>query len=85
MALKVKVSFKGLPETDAYVAITSVTLGAAENPRLFFSFAYQVEKGSQQFDFGSSECLYDLLGADAYAQAYEHLKAQPEFAGATDC
>lgn len=31
------------------------------------------------------DCPYDLTGANPLAQAYEHLKTQPEFAGANDC
>jgi hypothetical protein len=30
-------------------------------------------------------CNYDLSGVNPIAQAYEHLKTLPDFAGATDC
>ena len=85
MALAKVLSYKGLPQSEAYIAVSSLTLGKAEDARMTFSYSYHAVKGSQAFDFGSGECVYDLTGADAYAQAYEHLKTLPEFANATDC
>ncbi len=33
----------------------------------------------------SHNCVHALDGGNAIAQAYDHLKTLPEFAGATDC
>lgn len=85
MALTKFLSYKSLPESPVYVAISSLTLGKAETARMTFGYSYQVDKDSPSFDFGSAECSYDLSGGDAYQQAYEHLKTLPGFAGATDC
>ena len=66
----------------AYIKVRSVNFSkAAAQANVNFSIAKDGQHlATKQYDF-----LVDLAGNNAIAQAYEHLKTVPEFAGAIDC
>jgi len=47
--------------------------------------SYKDNSGLPHFAGVVASCAYALDGANPIAQAYEHLKTLPEFAGAIDC
>jgi hypothetical protein len=47
--------------------------------------SYKDNSGLPHFADAAAGCAYTLDGANPIAQAYEHLKTLPEFAGAIDC
>ena len=84
MALKkTVVTAHGLTVADAYHRVESVQLPSKNEMQFVVrSYADQSKPFFAEKSFG---CAYDLIGANPIAQAYNHLKTLPEFAGATDC
>jgi hypothetical protein len=84
MALKKTITTNhGINVIDAYHRVGSVRLQGKS--QITFN-VYVYADPTKQFISESLEVApYDLTGANPLAQAYEHLKTLPEFAGATDC
>ena len=84
MALRKTVTtVHGLTCTDAYHRVENLTLTQKDQVSFFVrSYANTANKPFNETVIYSP---YDLDGANPLAQAYQHLKTQPEFAGATDC
>lgn len=47
--------------------------------------SYKDASGLPFFEERVLQFAYDLNGSNPFAQAYDHLKTQPEFDGAVDC
>lgn len=85
MALKKTVTTEqGFEAVDAYHQVEGVRL----NGKTDMSFqvrSYKNNSGVQAFADVAYDAAYDIEGKNPIAQAYEHLKTLPEFAGAIDC
>jgi hypothetical protein len=66
-------------EMNAYIKVENIS-GTKEEASANVSFS----DGSKQF-LKTYKFPVDLGGANFIAQAYQHFKTLPEFAGATDC
>ena len=67
---------------NAYFKIYEIS-GSKE--KINFSVAISAQKDGEQLETGFYSFTPALEGSNFIAQAYEHLKTLPEFAGATDC
>jgi len=65
--------------SDCYVKVESIS-GGKDKLVALVSFTSEKIKGKKSYEFSPS-----LDGRNFIAQAYEHIKTLPEFAGATDC
>jgi hypothetical protein len=84
MALKKNAnSIYGIAVDSAYHRVESVAIQGKD--KIYFSLKSYASVENQPFAEKSYSCEYALEGANPIAQAYEHLKTLPEFAGATDC
>jgi len=84
MALKKSsTTFYGHQVENAYIRVEALRL----NKKDFMSFnvKFYVDVQHKPFEERAFHCDYDISGANPIAQAYQHLKTLPEFAGATDC
>jgi len=85
MALKKTVTTEqGFEAVDAYHRVEGVRL----NGKTSMSYqvrSYKDDSGVQAFADAVHACAYDLAGKNPIAQAYDHAKTLPEFAGAVDC
>jgi hypothetical protein len=52
---------------------------------VYFDVTFLTQKDGQKIGSEIYQFTPDLSGANFIAQAYEHLKTLPEFAGAEDC
>lgn len=84
MALKKTVTtVYGVTVADAYHRVEAVQL-LSKNEMQFVARSY-ADQSKPFFAEKLFGCAYDLTGANPIEQAYNHLKTQPEFSGATDC
>tara|TARA_R110000868_G_scaffold63184_2_gene190437 strand:- start:113 stop:370 length:258 start_codon:yes stop_codon:yes gene_type:complete len=85
MALKKTVlTTHGFDAVDAYHRVEGVRLNGKTS--LFFQVrSYKDDSGVPAFADASYDAAYSINGANPIAQAYEHLKTLPAFAGAIDC
>jgi|DEB0MinimDraft_10_1074344.scaffolds.fasta_scaffold17179_1 hypothetical protein len=84
MALQLTVETQhGFNATDAYHRVENVAL-KSKSVIEFDVLSYKDSGSSAAFDAKSFLCDYNLSGSNPIAQAYEHIKTLPEFAGATD-
>jgi hypothetical protein len=85
MALKKTViTEQGFEAVDAYHRVEGVRL----NGKTSMSFqvrSYKDNSGVQAFADASYDAAYSINGLNPIAQAYAHIKTQPEFAGAINC
>jgi|688.fasta_scaffold2421101_1 hypothetical protein len=84
MAVKKRIHLiSGIEVENCYIRVDTVTIFQKENCSVVVNFYFDKAKAAvKQTSF---DCKYDLSGANPIAQAYEHLKTLPEFAGAVDC
>jgi hypothetical protein len=75
---------QGFTATNAYHRIEAVRL-SGKTQMQFNVYSHINAATIPFFAEGLFDCAYDLDGANPIAQAYEHLKTLPEFAGAVDC
>jgi hypothetical protein len=84
MAIKKQVdTVHGFSVNDAYHRVENVTIIGKQ--KMAFSVKVYKDIEKQAFSEVSFNCAYDLSGSNPIAQAYNHLKTLPEFAGAVDC
>jgi len=84
MAIKKSVdTVHGYLVNDAYHRVENVRL--VNKKFMSFSLKSYVSEQYPNFNETMIHCDYDIAGKNPIAQAYEHLKTLPEFAGATDC
>lgn len=84
MALqKTMITPQGFTAVDAYITCENIRLLGKE--LIEFHINYCKEKGAISFNNEYRTGTYNLDGSNPIKQAYEHLKALPEFAGAVDC
>lgn len=85
MALKKTVTTEqGFEAVNAYYRVEGVRL----NGKTSMSFqvrAYKDDSGLPAFADTAYGAEYDINGNNPISQAYAHIKALPEFSGATDC
>lgn len=85
MALKKTVTTPfGVEIVDAYHRVEGLSLDN-KTQITFHVRAYKDSSATIAVDSAHFTCAYDISGANPIAQAYEHAKQQPVFAGATDC
>lgn len=83
MAFNVDFNYKGIEVKTAYACVSSPVI--SENKKTQ-SFLVLFSVGdSEPFSCAEYSSPYDLEGANPFVQAYEYLKALPEFEGAVDC
>lgn len=84
MAIKKTVeTLQGVQVANAYHRVESVSLRGKDGIHFILrSYADTSKPSFQEMGFLSA---YDMTGKNPIAQAYEHLKSLPDFAGATDC
>jgi len=87
MALKMTITKKSnfgddVIFTDCYIRVITVSGG---KDRVLIDYGFFREKAG--FSVGGGNCWFvpDMSGPNFIAQAYNHLKTLPEFAGAVDC
>jgi hypothetical protein len=73
----------GIKLTNAYCRVDNVVIN--EKTKMAFLLKTYADKNAKEIHTQMFQCAYILVGANPIAQAYEHLKTLPEFAGATDC
>lgn len=84
MALAKTVStVHGFQAVNAYHRVESVRLES--KTAMSFHIRSYTAPDKPFFTESVLSCAYDIAGDNPIAQAYEHLKTLPEFAGATDC
>jgi hypothetical protein len=84
MALKkTAITPQGFTASEAYHRVEGIQL--SKDKITFQVRSYKDNSGLPHFADSAFECAYDIAGSNPIAQAYEHLKTLPEFAGATDC
>ena len=83
MALKQNTETQyGFVVNDAYIRVQTANVS---KDKMTFSVFLYADKEKPSFDSKVFSCAYEINGLNPIAQAYEHLKTLPEFAGATDC
>ena len=83
MALTKDISLlNGLAAPRSYIRVSSVQVSKQNGTAVVNFYA---EQNKEAFQNKSYAFAYDLENANPIAQAYEHLKTLPEFAGAEDC
>jgi hypothetical protein len=83
MALKKTIKFKGIEIKNAYIRVWKFEGSKSE---IFIGVGFYKDSESEIFDSKTFNITsYNLDGSNPIAQAYEHLKTLPEFAGAEDC
>jgi hypothetical protein len=85
MALKKTIiTEQGFEAVDAYHRVEGVRLNGKTS--MFFQVrSYKDDSGVPAFADASYDAAYSINGLNPIAQAYAHIKTQPEFAGAIDC
>jgi hypothetical protein len=84
MALKKTITTRqGIEVKDAYFRVVNVTLNGKTGMQ--FAVAFSKNADSPAVESTAYNCAYSIAGQNPIAQAYEHLKTLPEFAGAQDC
>jgi hypothetical protein len=85
MALKKTITTaQGFTADDAYFRVEEVKLSGKD--KIAFSVrGYKDDSGLPAFEDRPLTCDYDIEGKNPIAQAYDHVKTLPEFAGAVDC
>jgi hypothetical protein len=81
--LKTISTIHGFEVVNAYHRVEGISIESKNNIR-FYVRSYK-NTGLPFFDEKVVSAAYNLDGKNPIAQAYEHLKTLPEFAGATDC
>jgi hypothetical protein len=81
---KTTTTTQGFTANNAYFRVEEVKL-VNKNKIAFSIRGYKDNSGLPAFEDCSLSCDYDIEGKNPIAQAYNHLKTLPEFAGATDC
>ena len=84
MALLIDTTHKGIPVKDAYVTVVMPTV-SLDKSLVSFGVWYSADREHEHFHADTREAPYSLAHGDPFEQAYKHLKALPEFEGATDC
>jgi hypothetical protein len=74
---------QGIEIKNAYFRVVSVRINSKSG--MEYVVAFSKDARSPAVDSTAHDCVYQLDGDNPIAQAYEHLKTLPEFAGATDC
>ncbi len=83
MALKKDyVNENGLTCPNAYIRVDQIDLNKSGMTAMV---RWQKDSSAAWFDEKRYQAPYDLAGANAISQAYNHLKTLPEFQGAADC
>jgi hypothetical protein len=83
MALKSNVqAVSGVAVNDAYCRVVDVSVNKEQ---VTFTLQYCVDDKKVPFETNRFTALYQLQGANPYAQAYMYLKTLPDFTGAIDC
>lgn len=84
MALaKTVLTVHGFKAVNAYHRVESVKLES--KTAMSFHIRSYTATDKPFFEENVLSCAYEIDGNNPIAQAYEHLKTLPEFAGATDC
>jgi hypothetical protein len=84
MALKKSIETNfGFTVENSYIRVEGMRI--LEKNKLQFQVRYSVDKTHPHFQDFEYSCMYEIDGQNPFKQAYEHLKALPEFAGATNC
>ncbi|NIF80129.1 hypothetical protein F3J20_22505 [Paraburkholderia sp. Cy-641] len=91
MALKKTIIYKTINLPDAYLRVVCPQFDLTKKTMSFgvWAFASQDAAGdwNNSLDGAATtyaDVPYDMAGANAYEQAYTHLKSLPDFAGAVD-
>jgi len=83
MALKKTVEFKGIEVQNAYIRVWRFEGNKSE---ISVGVGFYKDAESEMFDSKTVKVDSFVLGGDnPIAQAYEHLKTLPAFAGAVNC
>lgn len=84
MALaKTVLTIYGFKAVNAYHRVEGVKL--ENKTAMSFHIRSYTATDKPFFEENVLSCAYEIDGNNPIAQAYEHLKTLPEFAGATDC
>lgn len=73
----------GIEVNNAYHRVEGITLPSKD--KMQFRVRASLDGVKPHFSDEQHECAYDIDGDNPIKQAYIHLKALPEFEGATDC
>ena len=74
----------GLFAPNAYIKVLDVSIVEKTKGGVLIGFFANKDR-AEPFDRKRIDFVYELDGTNPLAQAYAHLKALPEFAGAEDC
>jgi hypothetical protein len=82
MALKKTSTVKGVVVNDCYIKVHSIQ---GDKQFMRVTIAFCADKDQQPFDLTEAIFEPSMEGGNFIAQAYNHIKRLPEFAGAVDC
>jgi len=82
MAIKHKWNFKGIEIQECYVRVMQVSCNKQQGTAFV---EFKVNSTSEPFETTTNLFDVELNGLNFIAQAYNHLKKQPEFVGCIDC
>jgi hypothetical protein len=81
MALQMTFTHAGVTVADGYLRVSDL---AGTKSSIGFALAYQASAGEDALKHERFSFTPNMSGGNFIAQAYEHLKTLPEFAGAAD-
>lgn len=84
MALKKQITIDANVYPDAYIKVVSTTVSKITSLAKVVIYENQAGQPIDSKEFGFVSSIEDSI-PNALKQAYDHIKALPEFAGATDC
>lgn len=85
MALQKSINTRwGLVAPNAYIKVLDVSIVEKTKGGCLIGF-FASQDQTEPFDRKRIDFDYDLSGVNPIAQAYQHIKAIPEFADAIDC
>lgn len=81
MALSKNMEFSGIQVQGAYIKVENVTV---EKDSMAATVIWRASSNSAPLKNKTYGLVYDINGKNPLAQAYDKLKALPEFAGSSD-
>ena len=74
----------GIEVVDAYHRVEAVQI-SGKTEITYHIRSYKDKSGVPFFEEKVAQAPYDIAGSNPIAQAYDHAKSLPEFAGSVDC
>lgn len=83
MAFTIDTSFKGIQIPAAYASVMMLSI-SLDKTKIQFGLWFYVSPDGEQFNAETYTADYDINGLNPFKQAYNYLKALPQFENAID-